>query len=286
MQKFDWAPSLPTREFVDARIAMMCGGIGWQRTIQYLHQSGIAFSSVKVAEVGCGSGTFALTLKLLGAEVTLIDYDEAALNTARQAFALYKCDADFIRGDVTQEVPATLSGRFNLATSSGLAEHFEGKERLKCVLYHRDLLEPNGFVRIGVPNRISPWYRLVTGFRKMTGTWNIHLEKPFSPKELAEIARISGFQKYEVIGNYPLIVDLKEYSKALISDMSKLLPLVRKGMKYLKPEAGDARKKAEHFDAREFVDRMKREALESSPFAIKASLKDKFSAGIILFGFK
>jgi SAM-dependent methyltransferase len=270
---------------VDARIAMICGGIGWQRTIQYLHQSGIAFSSLKVAEVGCGSGTFALTLKLLGAEVTLIDYDEAALNTARQAFALYKCDADFIRGDVTQEVPASLSGRFNLATSSGLAEHFTGTQRTTCIAFHHDLLKNGGVARISVPNRFSPWYRLHRRIRELLGTWHLDIEIPFSYGELKQIARAIGFSRYEVVGNYPLRKDAVDYSKASVSALARQLPLVKKRL--------DARKailacqvKPQPTPIADVVQKFSKQAREMDLTPSFLRLRDKFSAGLVLFGVK
>ena len=41
------------------------------------------YGDLKVAEVGCGTGTFSLTLALLGASVTLIDFNAKVLENAK-----------------------------------------------------------------------------------------------------------------------------------------------------------------------------------------------------------
>jgi 2-polyprenyl-3-methyl-5-hydroxy-6-metoxy-1,4-benzoquinol methylase len=144
MDKFDYHKrnnGQPTRRHVRG---------GWQRIVYYILRFGAPFSSLKIAEVGCGTGSFALPLKLLGADATLIDADQNALETARQAYRLYGCDATFLLCDVTQPVSESLAGKFDVVTSNGLAEHFIGEERTKCFAYHRNLSREKGFARIGV----------------------------------------------------------------------------------------------------------------------------------------
>lgn len=75
---------------MERRIRGFCSTFGWQHTIASIFEYRLSFDKMKTIEVGCGSGTFSLTLSLLGADVTLIDNDSEALEVAQQVFALYK----------------------------------------------------------------------------------------------------------------------------------------------------------------------------------------------------
>ncbi len=62
-------------------------------------------------------------------------------------------------GDVFDLQPEVL-GRFDVAMSFGLCEHFLDARRLAVVRAHLEPLRPGGLAFIGVPNRHAPVYRL------------------------------------------------------------------------------------------------------------------------------
>ena len=63
----------------------------------------------KVADLGCGTGIFAIGAYLLGAEsVTAFDIDAAALETAKENAERLDCDIEFIRCDVSE-----VTGRYD-----------------------------------------------------------------------------------------------------------------------------------------------------------------------------
>jgi SAM-dependent methyltransferase len=285
MQHFNWASVKLTNQMMDARIKTACSALGWQRTIHYLNQSKIPFNQLKVAEVGCGSGTFALTLRLLGADVTLIDADEQALDAARRSYGLYGFEPRFLQADVLAAPPPSLLGTFDLVSSSGLAEHFTGSQRKTCLAFHRDLLKNGGVARISVPNRFSPWYRLHRGIRELLGTWSLDIEIPFSCGELKIIAKAVGFSRYEVIGNYPLIKDAVDYSKASVSALVRQSPLVKKRLDARK-EILAGRVKPEAASITDVVQMYSKQARETYLAPSFLGLRNKFSAGLVLFGVK
>lgn len=278
-----------TKTLMDGRIKSCCSYLGWQHAIKFILDKGIPFEKLNVAEVGCGTGTFSLTLGLLGASVTLIDYNDKVLERTKKAYSLYNCEATFIKADCLEKPPAEITRVFDFVISGGLAEHFSGENRSRCIKYHELLLKEGGFAFIGVPNKFSPFYRWIVFFRKLTGTWRIDIEIPFSPSELRRIAESLGFKEYYIKGNAPLSRDLVDYSRGFISAMVDILP-IKVGKKVRKVKANiKTRNKSELQSPSE--EDMKGFCL-SQVEQIKHSMKpkyflaDKFSAGIILFAFK
>src|SRR3989338_10335611 len=98
MRTEDWDKecSCFTKPQMDQRIDTCSSYVGWQRAIMLIHNLGLPWNEVRVAEIGCGSGTFALTMAILGASVTLIDFNRKALEEARKVYAFYNCAAEFI----------------------------------------------------------------------------------------------------------------------------------------------------------------------------------------------
>jgi SAM-dependent methyltransferase len=285
MQHFNWASLKIDHKMMESRIKTACSALGWLHTIHYLNESKVPFNQLKVAEVGCGSGTFALTLRILGADVTLIDSDERALDVARRSYYLYGFEPRFLKADVLMAPPSSLLGTFDLVSSSGLAEHFSGTQRNTCLAFHRDLLKKGGVARVSVPNRFSPWYGLHRGIRELIGTWHLDIEIPFSYGELKKIAKAVGFSRYEIIGNYPLIQDAADYSKACLSALARQIPLVRKRL--------DARKvilacqtKPVTTPIADVVQTCSEKAREMHLTPSFLKLRDKFSAGLVFFGVK
>lgn len=274
---------------MDARIRNMTSFPGWRRAIRLLSRHNIPVEGMRVAEVGCGTGTFSLVLGLLGASVTLIDYNRKVLNATEAVYGAFGCPARFVHADCLQAVPAGLDGAFDLVFSGGVAEHFTGAYRERCFGYHLALLRAGGIVSISVPNRLSPMYRLVTSFRRLTGTMDIDLEAPFTRSELLRLAEKAGLREAYVAGNTFLGRDVVDYSLGMISATLDLLPAgLRKKTRGWKSAFKEM--VATKPGGVEATTRYCRRTLggvydDRSPEP-RSVLADRFSAGLILFGIK
>ena len=213
-----------TKPEMDRRLKECVSYRGWEHTIRLIVKSGLTFDKLNVAEVGCGSGTFSLTLAILGAQVTLIDFNKNILEKAKILYELYGCKAKTIEADCLQAPTEDLMGKYDIVISGGLAEHFKGSDRKKIILYHKLLLKENGFAYVAVPNRLSPFYQVVRLFRKITGTWNIAVEIPFSCAELKSIAQKLGFKRHYSLGTASLFKDILVYPRGLISAAIEVSP--------------------------------------------------------------
>jgi SAM-dependent methyltransferase len=276
-------------EAMKMRIASCISYRGWQWTMTMLADRNQRLHGLRVVEIGAGTGTFSLTLGLLGASVTLIDYNEKALERAKQIYSMFGCPAQFVFADCLEAAPAHLAGTFDLAVSGGLAEHFVGAMRSACVAYHRALLREEGLVFIGVPNRRSPFYRWIRWFRGMTKTWDIDIEIPYSDLELLVLAKEVGFQNYFVLGNAPLMRDLKEYSRGFVSALVDLLPTsVQTRARQWKAGRRNGAVKAQPSDVNIPAQcRAMCEATQQQEHNERRHvLADKFSAGLVLFAVK
>lgn len=274
-----------TKELMISRIQSTISAIGWEKTVQYILKKKISFEHLHIAEVGCGTGTFSLTLGLLGAEVVLIDIDPQAIKMAKEVFNIFECNTEFIQMSVLDPVPEFLINRFDIVISGGLAEHFIGDDRLKCVAFHEALLREGGFSYIGVPNKLSPFYQMVRLFRIVTRTWRMEIEIAYTYWELKRLAKEVGFAEFEVIGNHSLRKDLIDYSLGLISAILDILPNnVRRIIGPIKPKKSISNNQ-NYYERQKILDRIDK-IKERFPTRSKRLFKDFFSAGIILFGYK
>jgi SAM-dependent methyltransferase len=149
------------------------------------------FDGLRAIEIGAGRGLNGLLYARRGADVTLLDASAVALAQARELFAA--CGARFepVDADVF-DLPSRLRGAFDVAMSFGLCEHFLDERRRAVVAAHLELVRPGGVAFLGVPNRRAPAYRLWMATLKRRGTWPLGTEEPFSPAELAALARACG----------------------------------------------------------------------------------------------
>jgi SAM-dependent methyltransferase len=149
------------------------------------------FERLRVIEIGAGRGLNGLLYARRGASVTLLDESALVLEQARDLYDACGVAFDPVEVDVFDLSPR-LRGAFDVAMSFGLCEHFLGERRRAVVAAHLELVRPGGLVFLGVPNRYAPVYRLWMGTLKRRGTWPLGTEEPFSPRELAKLARAAG----------------------------------------------------------------------------------------------
>jgi 2-polyprenyl-3-methyl-5-hydroxy-6-metoxy-1,4-benzoquinol methylase len=196
-------------------------GSVWKQMQAEVGTAGMDFKGLDVIEIGAGSGTFAAIFARRGANVTVLDYSENALDASRRLFADLGVDARFVQADALSLDPSLL-GRFDVSMSFGLAEHFVGEDRRRIVKSHFDLLRPGGLAFVSVPNRHCMPYRLWKAKRELLGRWNFGLEVPFSRSELRTIAAQVGARDCRFIGS------------SFIASFDFLLPFRRWKNSYLK----------------------------------------------------
>lgn len=158
------------------------------------------FKKVKVIELGAGTGTFSLCMAQKGAFVTILDYSEDALDLSKKIFKKYNASADFVNANALNLLGKLLS-EFDISMSFGLAEHFDGNERIEIIKAHYSVLRPGGMAVISVPNRYNPAYRLWKFILQTTKRWTIGYENPYSFVELKRICEELGIKKYFFISD-------------------------------------------------------------------------------------
>jgi len=174
--------------------------IRWQRIESEITYHFRKFKGLKVIEVGAGSGTNSILFAKRGAKVTILDYSKQALKRSKEFFKRNNCKAEFILADALK-LPENLKGKYDIAMSFGLAEHFKDTERVKVIKSHIDLIKPKGIVLISVPNKINPPYRIHKFIMAALGVWKFGEEYPFSRQEFKKISQVLRIKKVHFLGD-------------------------------------------------------------------------------------
>ena len=154
------------------------------------------FDGLRAIEIGSGRGLNAFLFAERGAKVTLLDNSPTALDQARELFGAHGVPLETVEADLF-DLPESLRGVFDVSMSYGLCEHFLGERRLAVVRAHLEPLRAGGLALLGVPNRYAPVYRLWVWTLMRRGSWPLGTEVPFSPREVAELARRAGGEPLE-----------------------------------------------------------------------------------------
>lgn len=278
-----------SKEVFNARLIKCTTNLGVQHAIKIIKRSGIDYEHLKIAEVGCGTGTFSLLFALLGASVTLIDNNEKVIKNTKKIYELYECKADFLKVNCLEPAEGGLKEQFDIVVSGGLAEHFQGADRKKCIDFHKQLVKPDGFIYVGTPNALSLPYWIVRIYRYLAHTWRISIEKPFTYMEFNKIAKGLDFQNTYVVGNNSIFNDIKDYSRGLLSAIAESLPKsiyksLRRGKRKIKRNIKGLNPQEKSFDIKDFCLKKIKE-IQAQP-VYKRPIADKLSAGITLFASK
>ncbi|MFH1802100.1 MAG: class I SAM-dependent methyltransferase [archaeon] len=174
--------------------------IRWQRIEKRILSKFKGFKNLRVIEIGAGGGTNALLFAKKGSKVTILDYSKKAIKRSKEFFKRNNCDARFILADAL-DLPEKLNGKYDVALSFGLAEHFEGKNRIKIVKSHFDLINKGGIALISVPNKYNIPYRIHKFVAESINLWKFGEEYPFSRREFEAIAQKIDVRKKEFIGD-------------------------------------------------------------------------------------
>jgi 2-polyprenyl-3-methyl-5-hydroxy-6-metoxy-1,4-benzoquinol methylase len=133
---------------------------------------------VRVVELGAGRGDISFLLAKAGAQVTLIDSSQVALQQSQGVFSANGLAAQFIHGDLLKMRFTQPS--FDVAMSFGLVEHFNANDRHRLV----DLHKIGRLVFVSVPNALCFPYRLWKFALETTNHWPFGTETPFTAQQL------------------------------------------------------------------------------------------------------
>ncbi|MCI0749977.1 MAG: class I SAM-dependent methyltransferase [Nevskiales bacterium] len=173
-------------------------GLTWSTIRTWLGT--VDLGSLKTIEIGAGAGTVSAVFARHGAQVTVLDYTKEALEVSADLFRHLGLKHESALADAL-DLPVDLLGRYDLAMSFGLAEHFENGNRTKIIKAHFDLVKPGGLVAITVPNSHCYPYRFWKASREWRGKWHWGLELPFSRKELSGICQALGVKDFRITGS-------------------------------------------------------------------------------------
>ncbi|MDH5374947.1 MAG: class I SAM-dependent methyltransferase [Candidatus Bathyarchaeota archaeon] len=155
-----------------------------------------SFEGLKVIELGAGSGKMSLLFAKRGANVTVLDYSDKALARSKQLFERYAVNCNLVLADVLN-LDEKLRNRYDVSMSFGLAEHFRGKERMKVIEAHFDVIKKNGLCFISTPSKMNVPYRIWRFITQISKEWE---EYPFSRREYMEYAKRLNPKEIQFIG--------------------------------------------------------------------------------------
>ncbi len=182
----------------DALLARERRSPRWQHVVSRLDRVLGGIAGLKTIELGCGRGDISVLLAQQGASVTLLDQSERALDEARYRFKRLGLTAKFVGGDMLGPLSEHV-GKYDLAVSLGVTEHFLGEERRQVNAAHHNVLKPGGLAMISVPHAWCIPYRLWKFYLERRGWWPYGQEIPYSQREIKRIARRVGFAEVETI---------------------------------------------------------------------------------------
>jgi SAM-dependent methyltransferase len=149
---------------------------------------------------GPAAASYSAVFARRGANVTVLDYSKTALDVSAELFSKLGLAQTQVLADA-MHLPSDLVGQFDISSSFGVCEHFEGEDRYRIISSHFDVLRPGGLAIISVPNARCLPYRIWKAKREILGTWQFGLEIPFSRQELSAISRRAGMRTHGFVGS-------------------------------------------------------------------------------------
>lgn len=142
----------------------------------------INLRGLNTLEVGCGTGSLSLLFSQVAKSVTLLGYTENSLKLAKELFEMRGIsNCSFVQDDLFD---LHHDKTYDLVISSGLFEHFKGKELLTCLNAHIYLAKKSGVVIIIAPS--DTWFNETRCHDldniKLYGYW-----RPISKKKLRQL---------------------------------------------------------------------------------------------------
>ena len=132
----------------------------------FIHESG-PVKSKSIIEAGSGSGKNSFRLAKKGANITLLDISEIALEKAKKYYKKKDIQANFIIGDIFN-IPLE-ANKFDIVWNAGVIEHWTGENQVKCLSEMLRITSSDGLLITLNPNSFSflhQWGKKVFSFFK------------------------------------------------------------------------------------------------------------------------
>lgn len=184
------------------------------------------FGGKKILDAGAGSGRISLKLALEGADVTLLDYSEKALERCKELFDRHNQKATLIKSDLRKDLPFE-DDSFDIVWNSGVMEHFVENEQVFMVSeFARIAREFHTFC----PNARSFLYQIGKWVAERAGIWPYGCEYPVETMKI-----VFNQAGYTLEKEYPIAhlisVDFlvfinggENLHKAILSYLQSLVP--------------------------------------------------------------
>lgn len=154
----------------------------WDSVSQDVYEALISavgdLNGLRILEAGSGSGRISLRLAQDGAQVTLLDFSEAALAESKRRFGMVGLDGLFLHGSI-EAIPAP-DNTFDVVWSAGVLEHYTPSEQVRMLREMARVLKPGGQVITLVPHAGCILYRVYKAALEATGTWPFGMEVPLA----------------------------------------------------------------------------------------------------------
>lgn len=188
----------PTNARDDDLLARERASKRWRLMVEHIRNMFGRLDGLRTIELGSGRGDLSALLAREGAEVTLLDASDRALDQARARFDRLGLPAKFERGDLFKG--SALQAGFDVALSSGVIEHFPGRQRTEAIRAHANAVREGGLTIISVPNAHCVPYRIWKAWLEWRQSWPYGFERPYPRRELLRRAREAGLLRVEVRG--------------------------------------------------------------------------------------
>lgn len=201
--------------------------------LDLIEKAGVkSIKGFKILDAGSGFGVVDCLLKMMGGDLTLLDYDMGYLNKSRDAFREIDCfvpfaslrakgshaprndtspnlslraegeaiskfeipEAKFIKGNILN---MPLKGeKFDLVWNGGVVEHFEKPS--EAIRQMALMTKPDGYVFVSVPALLTPHTFIIRPYRRRIknfyfDTWG--KEKSYTEKGLTEEMKEAGLKE-------------------------------------------------------------------------------------------
>ncbi|MCM2531962.1 class I SAM-dependent methyltransferase [Neobacillus pocheonensis] len=174
----------------------------WDSSSQNIYDSIIKeagkLEGKKILEAGSGTGRISLRFAMEGADVTLLDFSEIAIEQSKERFNKRNLKAEFITCDIMnmKDIP---DNTYDVVWNAGVLEHFDKNQLCSSITEMKRILKPDGILITINPNAKCLLYRIGKWYMEKTNQWSYGQELPiYTLKEIGEELGLSLLDEYSI----------------------------------------------------------------------------------------